>query len=475
MAALSGEHDTDQANAIAFKSWDKHTAGTDKLRAKAAEKFPKEKFELLRDVPVFCEHETTNAAGEPQVYDREALAAICDKMNHRIADVGAYAKISRGHTPDPEDVANGAEQPEVLGFQGPYRLGMIGNENPKYAIFADEFWFRDKAGERAKLPGRSVEIWQHPEMAERFFDPVAALGAETPRLDMPMKFARAANGVEIAKYSGAVYPGGSNSYVPNPADTATKPPKKERYEMFSPEDLDKLATLVAEKLKGDTTGEEADDYALDVPTETGADEIEGKDKFEMPEDADKEDYRYDLEGKGLAGDEDEEEVSAKKMSRVRSEVAALRSELALEKAKYARHAETVESLRRDKINAERYARLTDLQSQGYVFRPSTKTVGGKDVRVPGIDREMERCSKMNDPAFADHLVVIAENYERQERAQAMLYVPTGSIEPSDDSDSREAVSLEARKRTEKYRKDGKKIDYADVLAEVRKERGMKTA
>lgn len=478
--------DTDARNEAVYSAW-RQANPVDKLAAKAAKKFPKEQFSLLRDVPVFCEHETVNSKGEPQHYGREELLAICDKLNHRIGDRGVFVKLSRGHTPDPDEVAQGAEMPEVLGYQGPYRIGQIGNDNPKYAIFTDEWWLKEHVPERVKLPGRSVEIWQHPDMSERFFDPVAALGAETPRLDMPIKFAKGRLGkrpCEVAKYA-AVMPGDTNTYVPS-TDIVT-PKSKERYDMLSPEEIDQLASAIVKSMSAaDAGGMEPGGS----PDQFAADEMGDDDQYAAEE------PRYDLDGPAdkedkFAAEECDDDLHEMEPSRMSRQAAARESrtirELRVELARYRREAEDTKkrtaTLEADKVAAVRYSKLLALQNQGYVFRPETKTVKdtatGKDrtIETSGLEREVARCRKMSDEQFADHLVMIAENYQRDEAGpRPMLFVPHDDPTPRQTSVAdRAAASKEARERVEKYRREGKPADYATVLAEVQKERGIKIA
>ena len=158
------------------------------LQQIADKQFTDDKFVKVDDVCVFAEHETKDSKGNPQRYDKAALQAIVDRCNHRIADTGDFATLTDGHTPSKTDAAKGAKQPEVLGFMGPFRVGEIGNVEPRAAIFATQYHFRDSHSKVSKLPRRSVELWMDPDMSKRFFDPIAALGAETPRLDLGLKY-----------------------------------------------------------------------------------------------------------------------------------------------------------------------------------------------------------------------------------------------------------------------------------------------
>lgn len=205
----------------------------DDLARKAKQKFAR--FKNVSHVPVFCEHTTKRMVSGPDgqreesvVYDRNALVDVLNRCNHRILDTGDFSPITEGHTPDKESLDKGARMPRVLGYSGPFRLGMIGNENPRWAIFADEHHSPEHAELlRNELNRRSPEIWMEERMADRFFDPIAALGAETPRLDMGMtRYHRTTHdGREVLKYS-ATAPGAMNTFLPSHGDDEDR----QRYE-----------------------------------------------------------------------------------------------------------------------------------------------------------------------------------------------------------------------------------------------------
>lgn len=214
--ALASEFpDTDQRNAVVFRLWREHKGQSD-VEKKSYMMFDDRQFVRVKNVPVFKEHEyrhrsTDEDGNEREVvekYDLPALKKIIERCNHRIADTSDFAPLAAGHTLDPEET-NPREQPEVVGFAGPFRLGMIGTKDPKWAIFEDEVHYRDKAEEVARMPRRSPELFLKPDMAERFFDPVSVLGSVTPRSDLGLAgmrapgvhYARTRNGQTVAHYS----------------------------------------------------------------------------------------------------------------------------------------------------------------------------------------------------------------------------------------------------------------------------------
>lgn len=232
--------ETDARTRECFRLWDKYRAMADPLRNKANSTFRNDEFDIHQNVPVFTEHTTRDRAGNMVIYDRRALAAILDRCNHRISDTGNFAPLIEGHTPDRESQAAGASMPPVLGYAGPYRLGMIGNENPRWAIFADEYHHKEDADKLRKLRRRSPEVWLEERMEDRFFDPIACLGAETPRLDMGMtRFCLTASGRAVEKYS-AAFPSATNVFVPQQGDDDKQSYSGEATMALSPEDLNQI-------------------------------------------------------------------------------------------------------------------------------------------------------------------------------------------------------------------------------------------
>lgn len=242
--------DTDRRNAAVFTAW-RQSRGLGELEKKACEQFDDQTFTHRRDVPVFTEHEYTrklrNPDGSPKVnvvgtqierqekYDLKALKAICDRCNYRIADTGNFAMLSEGHTPDADQRYGGAREPPILGFAGPFRIGMIGNKEPRWAIFQDEHYLKSETEKVRRLPTRSPEVWLKDEMADRFLDPIAMLGADTPKLDMGLRFQRLQTGEQVEKYAAA-----ATTVV------ARKPlPKPEKSDMaISAEDVEAIVGAV---------------------------------------------------------------------------------------------------------------------------------------------------------------------------------------------------------------------------------------
>ena len=189
--------DTAERNSAMFESWDAAHPDGDELGRISAQHWPTDKYTRIPNVAVFAEHTTKNRDGTVSKYDLKALRAIADRCNARIADTGNYSAITEGHTPE----SSSALQPTVLGYSGPFKLGMIGRQKPRWAIFADEHWLNEHKSKMRSLPNRSPEVWLEPKIEDRFFDPIAALGATTPRLDLGMvRYGRRGEAL-VEKYS----------------------------------------------------------------------------------------------------------------------------------------------------------------------------------------------------------------------------------------------------------------------------------
>lgn len=216
-ALLRSMPDPNQRNQAVWKSW--YSVHGDPASDRAREIFPESEYRTVPNVCYFMEHSTkSRATGEPVVYDFHKLADIVDEHAERM-DTDNYTAMTDGHTVDRPAVlpANYSPppQPEVVGYAGPYRLGMTGRDNPKFAVFADEHHMRSAVPKLDKKKRRSVEVNRFKDGRRPFFDPVAILGSEAPRLALPI--ARyAEDGAIKERYEAPVSVSGSNTYLPAP-------------------------------------------------------------------------------------------------------------------------------------------------------------------------------------------------------------------------------------------------------------------
>lgn len=180
--------------------------------------FPPEEFVHIPDVPVFEEHKTTARNGQPLAFGYHELNAVVARCNRRITETGDYAAVCIGHTPSPEAVDSGtAIMPEIVGFAGPWKIGTTGfTGQRRWTILADFWIFRADIAKFKKHPRRSAELWLEDKYEEMFLDPIALLGAETPRLDMGLLYSAVRSGTRrtVEKYA-AVAPAAGNVFIPD--------------------------------------------------------------------------------------------------------------------------------------------------------------------------------------------------------------------------------------------------------------------
>jgi len=176
--------------------------------------FPATEFVTMQDVPVFAEHETTTKDGRKLNFGRAELQAVADRCNRRIEQTGDYAAITLGHTPDPS--SPNQQQPEVVGFAGPFRVGLAGapGQRLRYAVLANFHIYKEDVDKVRKHPRRSPELFVEDTYDDMFLDPIALLGAEAPRLDMGLLYTAHRNGRTVHKYT-AVAPAAGNVFVPS--------------------------------------------------------------------------------------------------------------------------------------------------------------------------------------------------------------------------------------------------------------------
>lgn len=204
------------------------------LRDEAKERFPADRFSQQGPRAVFLSHsiptvaeeldpqtgEVTREAREGTVYNRENIEKLINYANYRIRNSGMFAALAKGHMPSSEEKAQGIPDAAVLGYSGPFYLGMFGNDAPQWAIFSDEWIHSEDLPEAEKLQRRSPEIWFKEPIERRTMDPIAMLGSETPRLDSGMSLycKRASDGQQVMRYSmgmATALPGATNCYVPS--------------------------------------------------------------------------------------------------------------------------------------------------------------------------------------------------------------------------------------------------------------------
>lgn len=201
-------------------------------------------FVVFEHVPIFDEHEGDDGV----VYDERLLRAIADNCNRRIQTTGDWCPAVVAHTRDREDKATVDDDPQVIGLCGPFYVADFTNgDGRQVKAIHCHFWiFPEEEKTFLRNPRRSVEIWPEERPEDRYFDPIALLGAETPKRDLGMIYSRRRPGREpsrrcmagplrYAKRSTkplryeegggvASTPGGNNTFIPG----AVEIPKKKK-------------------------------------------------------------------------------------------------------------------------------------------------------------------------------------------------------------------------------------------------------
>lgn len=178
-----------------------------KLLGKERDPKTGDEFFVYENVPIFDEHEDCDGVR----YDYRLLSQIAQNNNDRIEDTGDLVPIVEHHTDDANDPKT---DPEIFGYAGPFNVQRFGKKKPRWAIYARRWKIRAEKHDEAKLrPRRSVEIWPEDSPEDRYFDPIALLGAETPRRDLGiLRYEKTGDKTRKIRYS---IPSGSNTFVPN--------------------------------------------------------------------------------------------------------------------------------------------------------------------------------------------------------------------------------------------------------------------
>lgn len=156
------------------------------------------------NVPIFKEH----VGSDGTVYDKKLLQCIADNNNERVEDTGDYCPIVGWHTPADNDPA---KDPPIIGYADSFKVGKFGKKKPIWAIYARFRVRKDKHRYFQDHPRRSVEVWPEDKPENRYIDPIAILGAETPRQDLGLTYSK--SGTKL-RYE-ASFAGGYNTYIPS--------------------------------------------------------------------------------------------------------------------------------------------------------------------------------------------------------------------------------------------------------------------
>ena len=292
----------------------------------------------------------------------------------------------------------------LVGLAGPFRLGQIRQHGgpARWAILADFHIQRNQSHLVKQFPRRSAELWVEDAYEDMYLDPIALLGAETPRLDMGLLYSavlhRGGRQMEIEKYS-ACAPSATSVFVPSDtvrksyradaeADDSTPTIPVMEISQMTPEDIKQIVDALEQldwvqwvkgqmlaKGPGGDVPPIAPEPDPEPPATEPAPPIEP-----TPEPAPEPPMPL------TEGDEDTLPV---KYSRLSSQVAQLKRELEVERGR-------IEEERSRRVNTERYAALADCRR----------------TRLFDLDSEFElvRYGRMSDEQFSAHIDRITANY-----------------------------------------------------------------
>lgn len=502
--ALSSEFpDTAQRNAVLFRQW-RERHGDDEAEKRAHSMFQSGDFVSIRDIPVFKEHEYVEFVKDPKTgadlldadgnqitkthrYGFDELKEICERSNHRILDTGDFAPLTIGHTKSSPD-AKAEDQPRVAGFSGPYRLGMVGNKDAKWAIFSDEHHYADMHEEVKRLPRRSPELFL--SKSKRFFDPIAALGAVTPRLDLGIHYEMSASDEQVVRYScpyvahyemGAACPGGGagqNVGLPEERKEKLEQPTQSGASMneLSDESIRRIleafrATPEMEYVRSQMEASRApkaeEELPGEIPAEDAAPEgtVEPKEQAAAGEGDPIMDIAPAGHEQGGAGPVEEKPKAQKE------------SPMPLEQKKDQKEEYSADALRDLKV---RYQASEDklkavearVQMAEHTATNTVRQAKLKELRRNfkfDLDKQVEKCAadKMNDTQFGEHLDGIVENFQRIP-VDLDLFVPALDDEAETKQRNERDVVSAAVKYAADMSRQGKYVSYDEAKAHVSK-------
>jgi hypothetical protein len=481
-------------------------------------------FVVIEDRPIWHEHWTREGRDENGDLETESvymgepeLEQVARNCNERIRQTGDFSPFVINHTKD-----DGSVDPEVIGFVGPMFVGKFGKDKPKAAIYARKIWvFKQDYEKLKKFPRVSVEYWStKSDPTNGVLDPVAALGASTPELDLGIRYSRNDAGVQVMRYSkvsrfsAESAPGGSNTYVPDGGcDDEPAKKKKTNYEAggdgamlsaaalqqileaFTPvieAKFQELASSLApqsppitdpnalpeepvEPMPGEMGAEgtapgpgledelppEGESEGNDDPTDPVDDEEEQAKKYSAEHGSMFKDHASDslkepqavVEGVMDAADDLKKQVT--KYQRERDDnLRKFQKEVAdhgVTKENYAKLQKENDGFRRDKMRAERYAKILE-----------RKTVDGvcldESEEIKEVMGEYEGGQPMTDAQFDRHM----QRYEKYSRVPLNRSLPQDKPQRHDgtpDNEKRERYTKQAIEGVAAARRKGESTTF----------------
>lgn len=467
--------DWEERNAAVWSAWERKNGHP--VRNRAMKYHAKGCGRFVPDVCYFMEHETVGRDGKPVRYTFDELKDIADEQNAR-AEHHNYSAISDRHTSDrpvPKEL-----EPEVVGYSGAARLGMVGD---KWAIFMDEHHKRDGLKVLDKKQRRSVEINRYRDGRRPYFDPIAALGSESPRLPLPVARYSGEDDPELIERYSVEAPAmvsGSNSFIP--VLGSKRDEDIQQYSDAEPDDMgiteQDVAAIVqalqntpemqwvkSQMTQGNPQAQQAGSQAAGQPgptaptnpgQPTGSPSPQPHAGAMMPQ--------HQQPGQRYAANEDPELDLAEKYSVLNDQYLELNEKYSqvheVNKdlmSKLAVNQQAIAQLEARAVDAERTERIKDL----YQAHPHFVV----------LDEELDTClysrgSEMNNEAFEKHLASV-ENYAKRSSPVTRM-VPGGALPAERYSAGADLGKLIVDRYTS-YADTGVIKSYDEVKAEIEKE------
>lgn len=514
--------DPKNRNKAVWDSWESVNGDPD--GARATEYFSSDserEYKHVRGVPIFMEHRTERINPDdpegPKVpfdYNFKELCKVLDGSNDRCGH-DSYSAISSHHT---NLLHKGpAVEPFVMGFAGPYRLGMVQNSKTreqKWAIFADEHRDTSHGDTFRNRERRSVEVLRPKMGGLPYFDPIATLGADSPRLPLPLARYQASEssevellGVYAMNFDGSIEryefasPSGSNTFVQN-----TDPVPKEIYQgpsqpmqsTLTPDDVKMIVEAlmstpqmqwVSEQMQMQSGQPQPQSDSSGMPGQQPSDGMKPTQPKQPPAPSSllpQPSVQAGQSAGGFIPSQKSERYSQEDLEMTPEQYAALANEHEELVEKYQQVSESYSQLSQQnaklmKDHADLYSAVSALESKAV---DAERTVVLKDLcdkysHALQFDEEIERClyshnATMTQEQFSAHCSLIESIAKRSPVATAM--VPGGEFPASSKTKLLPGQSKELHEAViERYSQESDRgvfRDYGVIKTELAREMGL---
>lgn len=366
-------------------------------------------FTIFENVAIFDE----DADHSP-----ERLAELVEINNQRVADTGDECPIIIGHTSNdlPE-----IDQPEIVGYASNFVMGVIGNIRPRAAILATFKILSSCIDRVRKFPRRSVELWD-----DGVIDPIAIVGASTPRKDLGLLTYTRKKGHGITRYSSNTLSGDDMS------ENITV-------------DKDELIALIAQVIEQSEVGQyvkQLMEQPKDEPSEGEADASSDDEPKDEPKDDEADKNEASPGGNNTSPPSDDDDDQDKEKN---SKDKFARERLAEQYARQLSEKQNeIDDLQHKYTRSQRERELLTLANE-YSF---------------AIDEELEYVSGMTTEQFEKHVQLIRKRYRK-----APVNMKPINPKPLSDSGATQMFSKDFSEKVVEYATKNK-CSFNDALEKV---------